>query len=129
MTDHNDGPSRRKVMECMTSAGTGVLWTVRGGVPQSLGLVDRSRDRRRRPARSRFAQVSDTHIGFKNPINADPNGTLTEALARITAAKPAFMLHTGDVTHLAKPEEFDQRRPAAQDGAARRHSTCRASTT
>ena len=40
MTDRDEGPSRRKVLECMTWAGTGVLWTISGGVPHSLGLID-----------------------------------------------------------------------------------------
>ena len=40
--DREQGPSRRKVLECMTWAGTGVLWTISGGVPHSLGLVDQA---------------------------------------------------------------------------------------
>ena len=35
----SSGVSRRRVLECMTWAGTGVLWTISGGVPRSLGLV------------------------------------------------------------------------------------------
>ena len=38
---HDDGVSRRRVLECMTWAGTGVLWTIAGGVPRSMGLVGR----------------------------------------------------------------------------------------
>ena len=40
--DRNDALSRRKVLECMTWAGTGVLWTISGGVPSSLGLIDQA---------------------------------------------------------------------------------------
>ena len=39
---HGEGTTRRKVLECMTWAGTGLLWTVSGGVPRSLGLVDQA---------------------------------------------------------------------------------------
>jgi hypothetical protein len=31
--DETQGVSRRKILECMTWAGTGVLWTIAGGVP------------------------------------------------------------------------------------------------
>jgi 3',5'-cyclic AMP phosphodiesterase CpdA len=55
-----------------------------------------------------FVQISDTHIGFKAPTNPDPGATLKDALARAGAGvKPAFLVHTGDVSHLSKPEEFD----------------------
>ena len=40
--DHEDGLSRRKLLECMTWTGTGVLWTLTGGVPRSLGLIDKA---------------------------------------------------------------------------------------
>ncbi len=100
-----NGTTRRKAMQCLMLGSAGVLWTVKGGVPHSLQLIGDATAAE--PGTFSFAQVSDTHIGFKNPINPDPNGTLTEALGRITAAKPDFMLHTGDVTHLAKPEQFD----------------------
>ena len=53
--DHNrpmteTGVSRRRVLECMTWAGTGVLWTIAGGVPRSLGLVGSAHGRRARRA-------------------------------------------------------------------------------
>src|ERR1700722_16961651 len=56
-----------------------------------------------------FLQISDSHIGFKQPANPNPLGTLDEAIAKVGALprKPAFMIHTGDITHLSKPEEFD----------------------
>jgi len=57
----------------------------------------------------RFVQISDSHIGFDKPANADVTGTLRAAIAKIKAAPepPAFVLHTGDLTHLSKPAEFD----------------------
>jgi 3',5'-cyclic AMP phosphodiesterase CpdA len=112
MTDHNDGPSRRKVLECMTWAGTGVLWTISGGVPHSLGLVDEAKASEAMAADAKgltFLQISDSHMGFDKPANPNAKGTLEEAITRIKAipTKPAFMIHTGDITHLSKESEFD----------------------
>jgi 3',5'-cyclic AMP phosphodiesterase CpdA len=101
------GVSRRGALECMIWAGTGVLWTLSGGVPKSLGLLG---DAHAADVPSfTFLQISDSHIGFNKPANPDALGTLREAIAKIKAvpAKPAFMIHTGDITHLSKPDEFD----------------------
>src|SRR5471032_2656589 len=105
--DHNDGPSRRKVLECMTWAGTGVLWTISGGVPHSLGLVDEAQAAEAKGLT--FLQISDSHMGFDKPANHNTKGTLEEAISHIKSipTKPAFMIHTGDITHLSKPQEFD----------------------
>ena len=63
----------------------------------------------RRPQASAFLQISDSHIGFNKPANPDALGTLREAIGKVKAVKsrPAFMIHTGDITHLSKPDEFD----------------------
>jgi 3',5'-cyclic AMP phosphodiesterase CpdA len=102
-----DGPNRRKVLECMTWAGTGLLWTVSGGVPRSLGLVDQAMAAEA-PGFA-FMQISDSHMGFDKPANPNTKGTLEEAIGRIKALpqRPSFMIHTGDITHLSKPAEFD----------------------
>jgi len=107
MTDHNDGVSRRKVLECMTWAGTGVLWTISGGVPHSLGLIDEALAQEQKGFT--FLQISDSHMGFDKPANPNAKGTLEEAITRIKAipARPSFMIHTGDITHLSKVSEFD----------------------
>ena len=114
MTDHRhdmekarEGVSRRKVLECMTWAGTGVLWTISGGVPRSLGLVDQAMAQDA-PGLT-FLQISDSHVGFDRPANPNALGTLEEAVNRVKAlpVRPAFMLHTGDITHLSKASEFD----------------------
>src|SRR3954470_16387863 len=104
--DHK-GVNRRKVLECMTWAGTGILWTVAGGVPRSLGLVDEAMAQGAGPLT--FLQISDSHMGFDKPANPNVNGTLEEAIGKIKAmpAKPSFMIHTGDITHLSKATEFD----------------------
>jgi 3',5'-cyclic AMP phosphodiesterase CpdA len=105
--DKNDGVSRRKVLECMTWAGTGVLWTISGGVPHSLGLVDEAMAADAKGLT--FLQISDSHMGFDKPANPNAKGTLEEAIGRIKAIpkKPSFMIHTGDITHLSKVSEFD----------------------
>jgi 3',5'-cyclic AMP phosphodiesterase CpdA len=103
----SQGVSRRKVLECMTWAGTGVLWTIAGGVPRSLGIIDTAMAEDARGLT--FLQISDSHVGFDKPANPNALGTLEEAVGRINAlpAKPAFMIHTGDISHLSKASEFD----------------------
>ena len=105
--DQGEGPSRRKVLECMTWAGTGVLWTIAGGVPHSVGLIDQAMAADAKGLA--FLQISDSHMGFDKPANPNAKGTLEEAISRIKAipTKPAFMIHTGDITHLSKQSEFD----------------------
>ena len=105
--DRDNSPNRRKVLECMTWVGTGVLWTISGGVPHSIGLIGEAGAAGTRGLT--FAQISDSHVGFDKPANPNARGTLEEAIARINALpeKPAFMIHTGDITHLSKEKEFD----------------------
>jgi 3',5'-cyclic AMP phosphodiesterase CpdA len=106
--DHDDrGPNRRKVLECMTWAGTGVLWTIAGGVPTSLGIIDETLAAEQKGFT--FLQISDSHLGFDKPANPNAKGTLEEAIGRIKALpdKPSFMIHTGDISHLSKASEFD----------------------
>jgi 3',5'-cyclic AMP phosphodiesterase CpdA len=100
-----DGVDRRGFLKCMAWAGTGVLWTMTGGVLTSCGLGEAPPER----GELSFFQVSDSHIGFSRAPNTDVVGTLEEAVRRMNGAavRPAFLLHTGDLTHLAKPEEFD----------------------
>jgi 3',5'-cyclic AMP phosphodiesterase CpdA len=105
--DANVGVSRRKVLQCMTWAGTGVLWTISGGVPRSLGIIDGALAAK--PSKLSFLQISDSHIGFDKPANPNVIGTLEEVIGKIKAlpSKPSFVIHTGDITHLSKPTEFD----------------------
>ena len=106
--DHgDDGVSRRKVLECMTWAGTGVLWTVTGGVPHSLGIVGSAKAAE--ATGMTFMQISDSHVGFDKPANPNAIGTLEEAINKVKGmqVKPSFMIHTGDITHLSKASEFD----------------------
>jgi 3',5'-cyclic AMP phosphodiesterase CpdA len=89
----------------MALAGAGLAWTVSGGVPRRLGIGQAQAA----PGDFVFVQISDSHIGFKNEPNPDPAATLRQALEEIgrMPAKPAFLLHTGDVTHLSRPAEFE----------------------
>jgi 3',5'-cyclic AMP phosphodiesterase CpdA len=105
--DRGQGLGRREVLECMVWAGTGVLWTVSGGVPHSVGLVGDALAAE--PKGFTFLQMSDSHIGFDKAANPDALGTLREAIAIVKAmpVKPSFIIHTGDITHLSKPAQFD----------------------
>ena len=105
--DDPSGLSRRGALTCMVWAGTGILWTLSGGVPKSLGLLGDALAAV--PTGFTFLQISDSHIGFNKPANPDALGTLREAIGKVKAVKsrPAFMIHTGDITHLSKPDEFD----------------------
>jgi 3',5'-cyclic-AMP phosphodiesterase len=112
--DHNkDGLDRRGFLECMAWAGTGMLWTVGGGLLGSVLLSSRAGAQDMGGAAKgsfSFVQISDSHIGFnKEGVNTDVVGTLKEAIGRINALPepPDFVLHTGDLTHLAEADEFD----------------------
>jgi 3',5'-cyclic AMP phosphodiesterase CpdA len=112
---------RRGALECMIWAGTGVLWTVAGGVPTSLGLVGEAFAAD--PKGFTFLQISDSHVGFDKPANPNALGTLKEAIAKVKAmpARPSFMIHTGDITHLSKPAEFDNADQAIGDAKLQVH--------
>ncbi|HEU5396766.1 MAG TPA: metallophosphoesterase [Verrucomicrobiae bacterium] len=110
--DHNaDGLDRRGFLECMAWAGTGMLWTVSGGLLGSALLPARAGAAPTKAgADFTFAQISDSHIGFnKDGVNTDVTATLKEAIARLNALPepPDFILHTGDLTHRAAADEFD----------------------
>jgi len=106
-SDRDEGLSRRKVLECMTWVGTGVLWTVSGGVPHTLGLIDEAIAQQ--PKGLTFLQISDSHVGFDKPANPNALGTLEEAINRVNSLpkKPSFMIHTGDISHLSLESQFD----------------------
>src|SRR5713101_3208771 len=103
------GINRRGLLKCMTWAGTGVVWTLSGGVPRTLGLIGDAAAAEAPQGALTFVQISDSHIGFRLPPNPDPRATLTEAIDKIKAmpTQPAFLVHTGDISHLSKEEEWD----------------------
>jgi Icc protein len=103
-----DGVDRRGFLKCMAWVGTGVVWSVSGGVLTSRVFGDEAAAGAAK-ADFTFVQISDSHIGFAKEPNKDVVGTLKLAVERINAlpARPELLIHTGDLTHLAKPEEFD----------------------
>ncbi len=111
LNQHNDdGIDRRGFLKCMAWAGTGALCVIKGGVlnSYSLGRVAAMGSRELQGELS-FVQISDSHMGFDKAANPDVIGTLKAAVDKINAlpVSPAFILHTGDITHLSKPGEFD----------------------
>ena len=104
-------PGRRNFLQCMAWVGTGAVWTLSGGILKGSALGQAAHGSMISPASGglRFVQISDSHIGFDKPANTDVTATLREAIAKIKAEPepPAFVLHTGDLTHLSKPAEFD----------------------
>jgi 3',5'-cyclic AMP phosphodiesterase CpdA len=112
MTEHSssgpagDGIDRRGFLQCMAWVGTGVAWTMHGGVLTSRLL---GQDSAKSAGDFSFVQLSDSHLGFSRPPNMDVAGTLRKAVQKINdlTQPPSFVLHTGDLTHLSKPKEFD----------------------
>ena len=110
--DHeHDGIDRRGFLKCMAWAGTGVLWTISGGVLVSKTLAEVAKAGASLPKATdlSFLQISDSHIGFSKEANKDVTATFKIALDRINAmpTRPSFLIHTGDISQLSKPEEFD----------------------
>jgi 3',5'-cyclic-AMP phosphodiesterase len=109
--DHNDdGIDRRGFLKCMAWAGTGAVFILKGGVLKSFAMNQLAhQDPKSLKGELSFVQISDSHIGFDKPANPDVIGTLQAAISKINAlpTPPAFVLHTGDLTHLSKDSEFD----------------------
>ncbi|MFL6624394.1 MAG: metallophosphoesterase family protein [Sulfurifustis sp.] len=100
---------RRRAIKCLAWSGAAVVWTVAGGVPQALGMAADKKTHQTAKGKFTFVQISDTHLGFKKEANPDVVGSLRRAIADVNAlpTAPAFAVHTGDITHLSRPEEFD----------------------
>jgi 3',5'-cyclic-AMP phosphodiesterase len=114
MTKKDDelGLDRRGFLQCMAWVGTGAMWTLTSGVLKGVPIEQATRGTMGHKIDTgglRFVQISDSHIGFDKPANTDVTATLRAAVAKIKAAPqpPSFVLHTGDLTHLSKPAEFD----------------------
>ncbi|MGC2800377.1 MAG: metallophosphoesterase [Candidatus Acidiferrum sp.] len=109
--DHNhDGIDRRGFLKCMAWAGTGAFCVMQGGVLKSYSM-SRLAEMNPRDMKGElsFVQISDSHMGFSKAANPDVAATLQAAVDKINALSttPEFLLHTGDISHLSKPEEFD----------------------
>jgi len=108
--DHNhDGIDRRGFLRCMAWAGTGALCVLEGGVLKSYALGRAGETGKVAKGELAFVQISDSHMGFDKPANPDVIATFKAAIDKINGApvEPEFILHTGDVSHLSKPAEFD----------------------
>jgi hypothetical protein len=106
-------PARRQTLSCLAAwTGAAVVWGVVGGVPRALGATTSGPTAAAAKNAFTFVQISDTHIGFHKEANPDVVGSLRRATAQINALPqvPALVVHTGDVSHLSKPEEFAQAR-------------------
>jgi 3',5'-cyclic AMP phosphodiesterase CpdA len=100
-----DQIERRSFLKCMAWAGTGIVWAMNGGVLSGHELLATPK----RKLGFSFVQISDSHIGFNKDPNHDVTKTLQEAVDKINALEeqPAFVIHTGDITHLAEARQFD----------------------
>jgi Icc protein len=108
--DHSeDGLDRRGFLRCMAWAGTATVWALSGGIPKSFAIGRSALLSEADKKSIFFAQISDSHIGFNKEANTNVTATLEEAVGKLNALPhaPAFLLHTGDITQLAKPDEFD----------------------
>jgi len=115
--ENDDGIDRKGFLKCMAWAGTGLFCIMSGGVLKSYGmsqLIDKATGQVKKnigidKGDFSFAQISDSHIGFNKPANPDVVSTLQAAISKINAlpSAPSFILHTGDLSHLAQAEEFD----------------------
>jgi 3',5'-cyclic AMP phosphodiesterase CpdA len=105
---NGSGIGRRGFLRCMAWAGTGLVWTVDGGILRSRTLADEGAAKREAGA-FRFVQISDTHMGFKGDANPEADASFARAIARIQAVAPSppLLLHTGDVSHSQKAGAFD----------------------
>jgi 3',5'-cyclic AMP phosphodiesterase CpdA len=111
-----DGIDRRNFLGCMAWAGTGLLWSMVGGVPTSKLLAQAAKSGSGAGVGKvedfSFVQISDCHIGFNKGANPDVTGTLKKAIDRANMVPagmkaPDFMIHTGDITQNSKAAEFD----------------------
>jgi len=115
--------SRRQALRCLAAwTGTAVVWSVAGGVPRALGATGDGAPIASSNDALTFVQISDTHIGFNKEANPDVAGSLRHAIAEVNAMRPApaFVVHTGDVSHLSKPAEFGAARELLQEFRAAR---------
>jgi 3',5'-cyclic AMP phosphodiesterase CpdA len=101
-----DQIERRSFLKCMAWGGTGLVWAMNGGVLSASELLAGSK---RKAAGFSFVQISDSHIGFNRDPNHEVTKTFQEAVDKINALdeQPAFVIHTGDITHLAEAAQFD----------------------
>src|SRR6201996_6091064 len=110
-SDHPVNEERRGALKCLAFGGAGTLFVLSGGVLAPLDLAMAATHKKGHAASGipLFLQISDTHIGFNKEANPDVAGTLKQTIDLVNAmqVKPALTIHTGDITHLSKSQEFD----------------------
>jgi Icc protein len=107
----SEGMSRRQLLGHTAWFGAAVVLTVTGGeVISHLGGTPAPAAVAADPRALRFVQVSDSHLGFHGPANTDVTGSFARAIDQINGLglRPDFVIHTGDLTHLSTPDQFDQ---------------------
>ena len=110
MSHDQPNRSRRNALKCLAYGGAGTVFALAGGVLTPIDLaVANDESRMSRLGRPLFVQISDTHIGFNKPANPDVAATLTRSIEVVNSMspRPQLIIHTGDITHLSKPEEFE----------------------
>ncbi|WP_329046028.1 metallophosphoesterase [Amycolatopsis sp. NBC_01488] len=113
MTEEDPGPggmTRRQLLRHTAWFGAAVVLTVSGGEVLSRIAAPGAAVAGDDPNALRFVQVSDSHLGFTGPANTAVESSFSEALTQINGLgyRPDFVMHTGDLTHLATPAQFDQ---------------------
>ena len=118
---NHDGIDRRGFLKCMGWAGTGLVWTLAAGIPMSNIFAGTPGHGAGSKGSFSFVQISDSHIGFDKPANVDVTATLQAAIDKINAMpnEPDFIIHTGDLSHLSKPSEFDTLNQALKGARAK----------
>jgi 3',5'-cyclic AMP phosphodiesterase CpdA len=109
MSDSRLLQARRAALKCLAFGGAGTLFTLTGGVLSPIDLAFASERTAAGTGKPLLVQISDTHIGFNKEANPDVAATLAQTIDLINAMpeQPALIIHTGDITHLSKPAEFD----------------------
>jgi hypothetical protein len=111
MSEQRTLTSRREALRCLAYGGAGTLFALAGGVftPIDLAVAASDRTGAAKLGKPLFVQISDTHIGFNKEANPDVAATCNRSIDLVNALpeQPALLIHTGDITHLSKPAEFD----------------------
>jgi 3',5'-cyclic AMP phosphodiesterase CpdA len=111
MSDPDFTTSRRNALKCLGFGGAGTLFALSGGVlaPIDLAMAASNTRHAAKIGTPLFVQISDTHIGFNKDANPDVKATLSKTIDLVNALpkQPSFAIHTGDITHLSRPDQFD----------------------
>src|ERR1700678_722801 len=114
MSDDQLRISRRNALKCMAYGGAGTLFALSDGgftpIAPAMARGYAEKKKGKTLGKPLFVQISDTHIGFNKEANPDVAGTLSQTIDIVNAMPvlPALIIHTGDITALSKPAEFDQ---------------------